>query len=131
VDTHSAAGQRPGRHAVAGDFDFDTAQIHDVVRTEAEDGLWDYRTVLVDAEGRTFEVEIDREQGEKTFATFESLKKFPLANQVYRQIAMGLIDRALQNERAAATTAPTTTDAGEAPPVDNRDPFDNSDSEHP
>lgn len=130
----SRRASEPSAEVSSGEFDFDTAQIHDVLRSAAADGSWNYRSVLIDAGGRTFEVEIDRAAGENMYAAFESLKKFPLANQVYRQIAMGLMDRALQAERSDGAVA-------DSPPVgsvkqgdsnldvaDDRDPFDNSGS---
>ena len=124
----------PAFQPASGEFDFDTAQIHDVVRTAGADGAWEYRSVLVDAGGRTFDVEIDRAEGEKVYAAFDSLKKFPLANQVYRQIVMGLMDRALQTERnsnpaADAPPPPADEHDGASPAVvDDRDPFDDSGS---
>jgi hypothetical protein len=125
----SERASEPSAAPVAGEFDFDTAQIHDVLRTAADDGQWNYRTVLVDAEGRTFEVEIDRVEGEKTYATFESLKKFPLANQVYRQIAMRLIDKALAERSGSPATSESPSIDGDKPvATDDRDPFDNGDS---
>jgi hypothetical protein len=121
----------PAVEPVAGDFDFDTAQIHDVLRVTAKDGSFDYRSVLVDSRGRTFEVDIDRLEGEKTYAAFESMKRFPLANQVYRQIAMGLIDQALQedsreNKSVSSPLAPAMSPSA-TKAVDDRDPFDDRD----
>ncbi len=66
------------------------------------------------------DVEMTAEEGETAYRTMQTLKKFPLAQSVYRQIAMPLLDK------AAAATGPSNSDrAGAAgSEVDNRDPFD-------
>ena len=75
-------------------------------------------TVLVDASGRTYEIEMTEEEGEQAYRTMETLSKYPLANKVYRQIAMPLIDQALAKRK---TPSP---DAVAAEQEDDRDPFD-------
>ena len=108
----------PATEPVEGDFEFDTAQLHDVKKVESEDGTVVYRSTLVDAQGRTFEVEMSGEEGETAYRTMATLKRFPLADRVYRQIAMPLIDQA-----AASAPANSATAAGDAE-EDDRDPFD-------
>jgi len=97
LGTKERASQ-PAEEEVAGSFDFDSAQIHDVKREPKEDGTWKYICVLVDAEGRTMETELDEIEGEEQYRTFQRLKKFPLAEKVYREIAMPLLDKILQEQ---------------------------------
>ena len=111
----------PAAEPVEGEFDFDSAQIHEVQRTKADDGSVKYLGVLVDRDGRTLEVEMNAKEGESAYRTLETLKKFPLANQVYRQIVMSLIDQ------AAASGSVNSGSAGDANTDvedDDRDPFD-------
>ncbi len=103
-------------------FDFDTGQLHDVVRAEDADGNVTYRSTLVDAGGNTFEVEMTGEEGEQAYRTMQTLKQYPLAEKVYRQMAMPLLDRAIQAKRNAAND---DNEAGD-PDIDDRDPFDES-----
>jgi hypothetical protein len=87
--------QRPAEQPVAGEFDHDTAQLHDVRRLPQDSGGWRYVAVLLDAEGRTMEVELDATVGEQLYSTLEKIKANPLLEQVYRQIAMPLFDQLL------------------------------------
>ena len=97
LGTEKRASQ-PVEEPVAGKFDFDSAQIHEVKREQSEDGTWKYICVLVDAEGRSMETELDAVEGEKQYRTFQRLKQFPLAEKVYREIAMPLLDKILQEQ---------------------------------
>lgn len=117
MNTNSRVGQ-PAAEPVEGEFEFNTAQIHEVRRETSDDGATVYRAVLVDAAGRTLETEMPPDEGERAYATIEKLKRFPLADKVYRQIAMPLMDKAI----ATGEKAPAK------PPIqdDDRDPFDDS-----
>ena len=84
-----------------GIFDISTAQIHDITRQQAADGKWTYQSVLVDKAGRTQSVELPSTEGEATYNTFQQLKKFPLAEGIYRKIVMPM----LQNTLSAAAAA--------------------------
>ncbi len=117
MNTNARAGQ-PAAEPVAGDFDYDTAQIHEVSRETSEDGATVYRAVLVDSAGRTLQTELPPEEGERAYATIEKLKSFPLADKVYRQIAMPLLDKAI----AAGGKMPAQAPAQD----DDRNPFDDS-----
>jgi len=97
--------QKPAEEPVGGDFDFDTAQFHDIQRIPKEDGGWRYVSVLLDAEGRTIEVEISEEDGQLVYETMKRIKSNPLLAQVYRQIAMPLFDRMLAGMRGVADAA--------------------------
>jgi hypothetical protein len=83
----------PAEAPIAGPFDFDTAQFHDVVREPRESGGWRYRSVLVDAAGRTLETELDAEQGASVYETMRMIKSSPMGEAVYRSLVMPLLDK--------------------------------------
>lgn len=83
----------PAGTPIAGPFDFNTAQFHDVIREPLESGDWRYRSVLVDAAGRTLETELDAEQGASVYETMRMIKSSPLGEAVYRSLVMPLLDR--------------------------------------
>lgn len=86
-----AAG--PAETPNAGPFDFDTAQFHDIVREPRESGGWRYRSILVDAAGRTLEAEMDAEQGKSAYETMRMIKSSPLGEALYRSLVMPMLDR--------------------------------------
>ncbi len=88
-----------------GVFDISTAQIHDITRQQAADGKWTYQSVLVDKAGRTQSVELPSTEGEATYNTFQQLKKFPLADGIYRKIVMPMLQNTLSAAAAAAEQA--------------------------
>jgi hypothetical protein len=97
---HSMLGTKarhdtPPADASPSAFDFDTAQFREVKRSPLADGRWRYVAVLVDAAGRTQEVELDADTGARTYAVMEQIKANPLLEQVYRQIATPLFDQLL------------------------------------
>ena len=119
----------PAEDTVAEAFDFDTAQLHDVTKLDQEDGSVKYLSVLVDAQGRTMDVEMSGEEGETAYQTMQTLKKFPLAERVYRQIAMPLIDQAIAASDATEKLTPSSESARKVPPAaqpgeGDRDPLD-------
>lgn len=75
------------------EFDFRTAQLHDVGRTEGEPGKFVYHSIMIDAQGRTMEVPLSEDQGSRLFEIWEVVKSNPLLEKVYRQIVMGLLDQ--------------------------------------
>lgn len=91
--------ERPAEQPVGGQFDFNTAQLHDVQRTPLADGGFRYATVLVDAQGRKFETDVDTATGEQLFKVFEIIRGNPLLEKVYRQVVMGLLDKLTQPSR--------------------------------
>lgn len=105
--------QRPSQEPVAGEFDFDTAQFHDVRREETDEGSWRYLCILVDAEGRAVEVEMDASDGQRVYQTMLRIKENPLLEQVYRQIAMPLFDKMLAGARQAARAGMSGTSDSE------------------
>jgi hypothetical protein len=80
--------ERPG-----GDFDFDTAQFHDIRRDPKEPAGFRYLAVLLDAEGRTMEVEVGEQEGQPIYETMQRIKANPLLEQVYRHIVLPLLDQ--------------------------------------
>jgi hypothetical protein len=100
-----ARADRPAEQPVSGDFDFDTAQFHDI-RCEATDGgASRYLAMLVDAEGRSLEVEMNADDGQRVYQTMQRIKQNPLLEQVYRKIAMPLFDQMLAAARQTAQAA--------------------------
>lgn len=75
-------------------FDTSTAQIYDVkkVRTKST-GKITYKAILLDAQGRTFSVELPKEEGERIYPAFKQMKQNPLMTQIYRKMVMPLIDK--------------------------------------
>jgi hypothetical protein len=108
----------PAEGSIDGPFDFDTAQFHDVTREAATDGQWKYRSVMVDADGRTIDVELGPEEGKTAYDAMQMVKKSPFAETIYRSMVMPMLDkmipRPLATERpsglpqAAAAPAPET-----------------------
>jgi hypothetical protein len=93
---------QPKATPAAGVFDANTAQLQDVTRTRSASGMWQYESVLVDAGGRTMKVPMSAAEGETVYNTFEQMKKFPLAQGIYRSVVMPLIQKMLSAEDAAS-----------------------------
>jgi hypothetical protein len=131
--------ERPAEEPVAGKFDLDTAQFHDIKRYPKEGGGWRYVAVLLDAEGRTYEVEMTEEEAEAAYQTLERIKRNPLLSGVYRQMAMplfdqllgglsGVADAAKQLEESAEESESTDSQSGnlQEPLKETDDPFGDS-----
>lgn len=84
---------QPAAERPPGDFDFDTAQFHDMQRHPKEPAGYRYVTVLLDAEGRTLEVDVSEQEGKPIYETLQRIKANPLLEQIYRQIVMPLLDQ--------------------------------------
>ncbi|HJN11889.1 MAG TPA: hypothetical protein QF564_24605 [Pirellulaceae bacterium] len=91
--------------ATEGEFDFNTAQLHDVKRVVVPDSRPQYLCVLLDARGRTMEVPLSEAEGEPIYSLMEKIKANPLLEQIYRQLAMPLLDEMVKAERAATAAA--------------------------
>lgn len=91
-----ARAERPADEPIAGEFDFGTAQMHDVRRERGENGQWIYTAILVDAAGRRFESPLPADQGETAYRTMQLVKSNPLMEKVYRGIVMSLLDSVLK-----------------------------------
>lgn len=101
---------QPAQEKPDGDFDFDTAQLHDIQRHPKEPVGFRYITVLLDAEGRTVEVEVSEQDGQLIYETMQRIKANPLLEQVYRQIVIPLLDQLM------AGIKQSQTDSGRAAP---------------
>jgi len=103
---------RPAEEKPAGAFDFETAQFHDIQRLPKEPDGFRYLTVLLDAAGRTLEVEVSEQEGQPLYETLQRIKANPLLEQVYRQIVMPLLDQLMAGvKRARAVEAPGALEA--------------------
>jgi hypothetical protein len=98
---YGSRAAEPHPRAAVGPFDFSTAQLHDVARYSAGAESWRYVSVLLDAQGRTMEVELSAEQGETLYELMQRIKANPLLEKIYRTIAMPLVDQLLRDTRAA------------------------------
>ena len=98
-------GAVPAAESLDGTFDTETAQIHEVTRTRDEKGEWLYQSSLVDAAGRTEKINLPRAEGEVTYNTFQQLKQFPMADGIYRQLVMPLLQNMLSAVDAAEAQA--------------------------
>jgi hypothetical protein len=116
--------ERPAEQPVAGAFDLDTAQFHDVKRYSREPSGYCYVAVLLDAAGRTIEVELDEADGERVYTTLERIKANPLLEQVYRQIALPLLDQMLAGAKRAAAAGQKPPHAAGAKPSAGQPPDD-------
>ncbi len=93
-----ARASAPAAEPVEGSFDHNTGQVHDVQLTNVN-GTKRYQVVLVDAKGRTLEVEVDDDVGQQLHEVFVMIKKYPLLEEVYRRVAMPLLDQLLEQQR--------------------------------
>lgn len=87
---------KPAEEPVAGEFDFNSAQIHDVMKKTLDDGTVTYSAILVDAEGRQMQTEMTPEEGEQLHRVFALIKENPLLERIYRGVVMSLMDKMLQ-----------------------------------
>jgi hypothetical protein len=98
-------GPTPREQPPAGDLDFDTAQLHDVTRVRGEQGQWEYASILVDSQGRTQTVPLTVAEGETAYQTFEQLKRYPMADGIYRQLVMPMIQQMIAASELAEKAA--------------------------
>ncbi|MFT5526595.1 MAG: hypothetical protein ACI9HK_004572 [Pirellulaceae bacterium] len=82
-------------------FDHDTAQVHDVVKSE-KNGKTIYIATMLDKEGRTLETELTAAEGESLHNTFQLIKKSPLLEKIYRGVVMGTLDKLLRPKSTPA-----------------------------
>ena len=104
----------PPEEPTEGDIDIATAQIHQVRRVGSEPNEpGGYIAVLIDAEGRTIEVELSTAEGAPLYETMQRLQALPLAEKIYRQLVMPLLDQLIrENQRVISNgTSHATIDA--------------------
>jgi hypothetical protein len=95
--------------ATEGEFDFKTAQLHDVRRVVMPNKRPQYLCVLLDTRGRTMEVPLSDAEGEPIYALMQKIKAHPLLEKIYRRIAMPLLDQMVAAEWVAAERAAAAT----------------------
>ena len=83
-------------------FDYQTAQLHDVLRKPAGGPPPRYTAVLLDAKGRTMQIAMGESEGEAVFELMQRIKANPLLDRIYRRIAMPLLDKFINTGQAAA-----------------------------
>lgn len=88
--------QQPAAKAIEGEFDFGTAQVHDVKRSEPRPGQFEYVAILLDAQGRTLETPLSPAEGEQLYKVMELVKANPLLGRIYRGLVMTLLDKVLK-----------------------------------
>ncbi len=88
----------PAAEPVAGAFDYDTAQIHDVQRSGSA-GAYKYNATLLDAKGRTLAIPLENAEGESLYETMQMVKQNPLMEKVYRQILMSTLDKMIEKQQ--------------------------------
>lgn len=98
LGTGGPAGSPPDE-PLAGEFDHDTAQFHDIVRYPRAGGGWRYVAVLQDGEGLMVRVELSEEEGETAYQAMERIKANPLLNSLYRKMATPVFDQLLAGMR--------------------------------
>jgi hypothetical protein len=91
---------QPVSMAIEGDFDFESAQVHDVRRQVDESGQVTYVTVLLDAAGRTREMELEEDEGKTLYEIMQRVKANPLLEKIYRKILIPLLDRLVHDEES-------------------------------
>ncbi len=94
-----ARAAEPSAAPVKGEFDFGTAQLHDVKREKDASGVWVYTAILVDSAGRKFESPMDPSGGETAYRTMLLIKSNPLLEKVYRGVVMSILDQALEGAK--------------------------------
>ena len=102
---------RPAETIVPGTFDTRTAQFDDVTRTTDAGGRIVYHAVLLDAAGRTVDVELTAAEGEELFRTWQLIKENPFVERIYRGVVMSMLDRVLDEQVPAKEPTPP----GESP----------------
>lgn len=88
----------PRETPAPGPIDADTAQIETVARESDDAGGFRYEAVLIDQEGRTLTVPLTEAEGERLYRTFETIKRYPFAEGIYRQLVMPIVQRMLKAE---------------------------------
>jgi hypothetical protein len=109
--------EQPSDKPVEGEFDFGTAQLHDVRREQTPEAGYAYFAILVDAAGRRYESSMDPLEGESTYKTMQLVKANPLLEKVYRGIVMGVLDDLIKTGKEAEAGA-----AGQATSQADMDP---------
>lgn len=126
-ESPTAAAVAEVREAIIPEFDYETAQLHEVTRTPAADGssgsAWQYQGVLLDAEGRTCHIPLSESEGAPLYQLLQRIRANPLLESIYRQLAMPLLDQLIHAEQlkqrlpASSPTSNVTTESESAAEV--------------
>jgi hypothetical protein len=95
------------------DFDIDSAQLHEVQRTEIKPKKFEFHAVLIDANGKTIKIKMTEHEGNETYALMQRIKANPLLEKIYRQIAMPLLDTLVESARDQMKTSSSSTQKAE------------------
>lgn len=87
-------------------IDLDRAQLENVLKEADADGRIVYTGILIDPDGRTMRVELDAAEGEELSRLFETMRRYPLLEKVYRSVVMSLLDQPLHRSRQTAPAVP-------------------------
>ena len=87
--------------SAAGPIDVSTSQLEDIQRTKSDTGQWQYEAIMVDAKGRTARVPMSQTDGESVYQTFQTMKRYPMAKGIYRNVVMPLLQKMMDAEDAA------------------------------
>jgi hypothetical protein len=101
----SERATQPATEPLAGEFNYDTAQLHDVLRRRNTQDQWQYWALLVDGAGRMRESSMEPEEGASAYKTMQLIKSSPLAEMIYRRVAMSLLDKIIQAAKQAEQAA--------------------------
>ena len=88
---------QPSAEPVDGEFDLETAQLHDVLRDDSA-GEVRYTAVLLDAAGRTMESPLTQAEGESVYRVMQLMKENPLLERVYRGIVLSFLDKLVKQQ---------------------------------
>ena len=96
---------QPKTEAELSELDIDSAQLHDVEQIESRPGVFQYRAILIDAQGQAVTIKLTEAEGKETYALMRRIKGNPLLEKVYRRIAMPLLDTLVESARDRMKTA--------------------------
>jgi len=94
-------------------FDFESAQLHDVRREVLSDDRAQFICVMLDAKGRTLDVPLSEAEGAPIYTLMEKIKASPLLEQIYRQLAMPMLDELVRAQRTASIATDATRGAAD------------------
>lgn len=97
LDVTQYAGKKEA--STEGTFDVETSQLSDVSRTRNSQGGWKYESVMVDADGREMTVPLSEAEGESLYETFQLMKRYPMAEGIYRSVVMPMMQQILETQQ--------------------------------
>jgi len=79
-------------------FNPSTAQLKDVSRTQNDAGEFQYEALMVDSNGNEQTVAISEVEGQPAYEMFEKLKNYPMAQGIYQQLVMPMLQKMLEEK---------------------------------